>query len=218
MNNKDWKLPDDFYEKHPFDNNMTAGHLSYFRMKTMFDTDLQIKMKEELMPYIDDSRKNEMESEKKLIDSLTTADEVVNYMRKVKDTTNERYLCSKAVEMGDEVAELLVEKLHRNGMSKFIECAVQVLSRADDQYIDRVLEEFRQFRNGYARVQTTVLLAYRKRFDALKSMYEEYIDFSRSTDSEDEGKADIVLFSIYILTGHLEAFEDEINQSFSLTD
>lgn len=218
MQNKDWKLPEDFYEKNPFDNNMTAGHLSYFRMKTMFDTDLSKKMTEELMPYMDDSRKAEMESEKILIDSLATADEVVNYMRKVKEASNERYLCRKAADMGDEVAELLIEKLNRNGMSKFIECAVQVLSRADEKYIDRVVEEFRQYRNGYARVQITILLAYRKRYDALKSMYEEYLDFSRSTDSEDVGKAESVLFSIYVLTGHLEAFEDEINQSFGLTD
>ena len=207
-----WKLPDDFYEKHSFDNNMTAGNLSYFRMKTLFNTDLSIKMTEELMPYMDDSRKTEMESEKRFIDSLTKADEVVNYMRKVKDTTNERYLCKKAADMGDEVAELLVDKLHRNGMSKFIECAVLVLSRADEKYIDRVVEEFQQYRNGYARVQTTVLLAYRKRHDALKSMYEEYLELSRSTNSEDSRKADIVLFSIYVLTGQLEAFEDEINQ------
>ena len=137
MQNKDWKLPEDFYEKNPFDNNMTAGHLSYFRMKTMFDTDLSKKMTEELMPYMDDSRKAEMESEKILIDSLATADEVVNYMRKVKEASNERYLCRKAADMGDEVAELLIEKLNRNGMSKFIETEKTLVVVTEQEKVNR---------------------------------------------------------------------------------
>ena len=217
MSNTSWKLPDDFYEKNPFDNNMTVGHLSYFRMKTMFDTDLASKMTEHLAPHFDDDRKAELEKEKDYIDSLSTPDEVVNYMRKVKETSNQHYLCRKAVDMGDKVAELLIEKLDRSGLDKFIECATQVLSKADEKYIDRVVKDFPQFRSGYARAQTTVLLAFRKRYDALESMYKEYMDFSRSSDSEDNRRADMVLFSIYILTGHLEEFENEINESFDIS-
>ncbi len=217
MNHTDWKLPDDFYEKHPFDNEMTVGHLSYFRMKTMFDTDLSSKMTDYLMPQLEDERKSELEKEKDYIDSLSTPDEVVNFMRKVKETSNQHYLCRKAVDMGDEVAELLTEKLDRSGLDKFIECAARVLSKADEKYIDRVAEDFPKYRNGYARTQATVLLAYRNRLDALENIYKEYISFSGSTDPEENRLADTVLFSIYIMTGHLEEFEKDINESFGIS-
>lgn len=217
MNNSDWKLPEDFFEKHPFDNNMTAGHLSYFRMKTMFDTDLASKMAEHLTPHFDDDRKIELEAEKDYIDSLSTPEEIVNYMRKVKEASNQHYLCRKAADMGDEVAELLIEKLYKSGLDKFIECATRVLSKADEKYIDRMAGEFPQFRSGYARAQATVLLAYRKRYDALENMYKEYMDFLRNTDPEENSRADIVLFSVYILTGHLDEFENDINESFGIS-
>ena len=67
-----------------------------------------------------------------------------------------------------------------------------------------MVKEFRQFRNGYARAQATILLAYRKRMDALKSMLEEYERFAHSRNYE---LSQTVLFSMYALTGNIDGLD-----------
>ena len=199
MKEAEWALPDHFFEENPLDE-MTVGHLSFFKMQ-VFGSDLNEMIADSVIPYIDKEREAIIQIEKEAIDSLSAPEELVNFMRKRIDTLSREYLCQKAVSIGGDIQGLLIDKLGRNGMDAFIESAMLVLSRANETYIDRMVKEFRQFRNGYARAQATILLAYRKREDALKSMYEEYVDFSRN---QNDDNSQTVLYSIYALTGNVD--------------
>ncbi len=200
MNGQEWSLPKDFFDKNKSESNLpTAGELSFFQMQILVESDLHDKITEYASASFDQSRINSMDEERTAVEALSTPEELVRFMKKKIEISNRDYLCRKAIQMGDDTAALIVEKLQTNGLDRFIECAMLILSRADDKYIDQVAEGFRQFRNGYARTQAAVLLAYRDRTDALKSIYDEYMQMVRSNDPDDRRNADSIRFAIHVL-------------------
>lgn len=213
MEKSSWSLPNKFFENNPLRTNMTVGHLSYFQMRTVFDTDLDEKISDYVYPSFDDERKQKLLEERATIEDITDPTDIIRFMRKVIDMSNRNYLCKKAIDMGGDLPDLIIDKLRTNGTDVFIECATLTLSHTDEKYIDRVANEFRQFRNGYARAQATVLLAYRNRIDALKSMYDEYIAF-RTGDYEEYKLGQTVLFSMYVVTGNMDSLDDDFSEYF----
>ena len=200
MSGQEWSLPGDFFDKNQKENNLpTAGELSFFQMEILFNGGLNNVITEYVSTVLDPDRIEEIEERMIAIDALSTPEELIRAMKKKLDPANREHLCRKALEMGADAAEMIIGKLRTNGLDRFIECAMLVLSRADDKYIDQVAEEFRQFRNSYARTQAAVLLAYRERKDALKSIYDEYMQMTLSSDPDDRRNAESVLFAIHIL-------------------
>ena len=173
---------------------------------------------EYVLPTFDEARKETMQIEKEAIERLSTPEEVVRFMRKQIEISNRDFLCRKAVSMGGELWSLITDKLMKNGIDTFIECAVLILSRAEEVYIDRIAVEFPQFRNSYARAEATVLLAYRGRKDALKSIYDEYTELSHSKDPEIYRLSQTVLYSIYMLTGIAERLQELRDELDDLAD
>ena len=214
----DWELPVHFFRDNPIRDNLTTGQQMWFQMKTVFDTDVGNMISEYVLPTFDEARKETMQLEKEAIEHLSTPEEVVRFMRKQIEIPNRDFLCRKAVSMGGELWSLIIDKLMKNGIDTFIECAVLILSRAEEVYIDRIAGEFRQFRNSYARAEATVLLAYRGRKDALKSIYDEYTELSRSKDPEIYRLSQTVLYSIYMLTGKIEDMKIDTDQFRRLTE
>ena len=213
-----WELPVHFFRDNPIRDNLTTGELMWFQMKTVFDTDVGNMISEYVLPTFDEARKETMQLEKEAIERLSTPEEVVRFMRKQIEISNRDFLCRKAVSMGGELSSLIIDKLMKNGIDTFIECAVLILSRAEEVYIDRIAVEFPQFRNSYARAEATVLLAYRGRKDALKSIYDEYTELSRSKDPEIYRLSQTVLYSIYMLTGKTEDMKIDTDQFRRLTE
>ena len=210
--NTEWKLPPQFFRDNPLREKLTTGQLMWFQMKTVFDTDVSEMLTEYVLPSFDEDRKAVIQAEKAAIERLSTPEEVVRFMRKQTEIANRDFLCRKAVSMGGELSALILDKLHKNGNDSFIESAVLILSRAEDRYIDRIAAEFPQFRNAYARTEATVLLAFRNRKDALKSIYDEYTALSRANDLESYRLSQTVLYSIYMLTGEMEDIEIDTAQ------
>ena len=213
MEKSSWSLPNKFFENNPLRTNLTAGHLSYFRMRTAFDTDLDERLTDYVYSSFVDERKHELLDEREAIEAITDPSDIIRFMRKEIDISNRNLLCKKAVNMGGDLPDLIIDKLRTNGIDVFIECASLILSHTDKSYIDCVANEFRQFRNGYARAQATVLLAYRNRIDALKSMYDEYIAF-RNGDHEGHELSQTVLFSMYVVTGNMDGLDADFSDYF----
>lgn len=196
---KEWSLPEGFFEKNPLSALLTAGAMQYFQMQILFDDEVRNLMDEQVTANFGEKRTAEYKEERAAIEALSDPEETVRFMKKSIDPVNRTALVRKAVGMGDEAAELITKRLQRSGIDVFIETAMLVLSRADEKYIDSVAENFRRYSNGYARASATVLLAYRERRDALESIYREYCDFRRREDEESRMSAQTVLFSICVL-------------------
>ena len=196
---KEWKkiLPKDFFEKNKLKGPITASQLLVFQMDILYNDALNNEINEFIHPGLDTKRLSAMENEQKDIQNITLPEEMIRYMRKAIDPVNRALMCRHAIEMGDDLFDLLIDKLNRNGINYFIEAAMLSLSRAEERHIDRVANEFRQFRNSYARAQATALLAYRERTDALEEVYAEYCD----QKSRDDRQVENILYSIYVLTG-----------------
>lgn len=137
-------------------------------MSSLFESDLKERIHDVVLPSFSPQREEQFLKERKEVESLSTPEELVRYMRKPLEIANRDLLCQKGVSMGGAAADLIIDKLARNGIDTFIEAAMLILSRTDEIYIDRVAKEFMNFRNKYAQTHATVLLAYRERTDALE--------------------------------------------------
>lgn len=207
----DFSLPESFFKEHKLASLQTTGHLSYFQMRSLFDSDLHERIHDVVLPSFSSQREKDFLRERGEIENISTPEELVRYMRKPIETANRDDLCQKGVGMGGAVADLIIDKLARNGIDTFIESAMLILSRADEIYIDRVAKEFLNFRNKYAQTQATVLLAYRERIDVLEKIYILFGNFAFSSDREDRRLSETVLFSIYLMTGHAEDFKTDVD-------
>lgn len=209
--NQEFSLPEDFFDRNPMSGKTTSGHLSYFQMWTLYEPDFDNWIDDEVVSNFDEQRKNTLLEERAVIESLNGPEEIINYMRKPIEISNRNLLCRRAVEMGEDLFPLLIDRLSKNGWDLFIECAMLSLSRAEDVYIDRVAEEFLSFRNAYARAAATVLLAFRERNGSLQDLYSLYLDLRSSGDEEDYDLSETVLFSIYLLSGRLKNLQEDLS-------
>ena len=208
----DFTIPKSFFAGAERTNLLTTCHLAYFQMKSLFKADLHSMMNDVVLSLSDPERKEAFQKGKVEIETLSTPEDLFRLMRGPIGISQRDLLCRKGVEMGGSVADMIIDKLARNGNDRFIECAMLILSSAEEAYIDRVVKEFMSFRNAYARTQTTALLAFRNRTDALKDIYDFYCELAESSEIEAQKRADAVRFSIYLLTGHAEWFKEDMER------
>jgi len=204
-------IPESFFNEAKLPRMQTTGHLAYFQMRTLFETDLHSQIDDMVLQTFEPERRKAFQKERIEIERLSTPNELVRYMRKPIEIANRELLCRKGVEMGGEAFSLIIDKLARNGVDFFIESAMYILSQAEDVYIDRIVKEFMDFRNKYARAQATTLLAFRNRKDALEEIYSFYRELAASLEQEDQRRKETVLFSLYLLTGHADGFKEDLD-------
>lgn len=204
-----WRLPENFFKENPLDTPVTAGHLLHFQMQTLMEDDIDDILNRAVGQNFSDNRRGQYLAEQDAINALSSPEDLVRFMKKETDPVNRNLLCKKALDMGDDAATLITERMMRIGIDSFIETAVLILSRSDEKHIDAVAENFLKYRNAYARTAATVLLAYRGRQEALEDIYEEYRELTRSHDEDKQRLSESVLYSIYIMTGRIDAFDEE---------
>ena len=178
----EWKLPEDVLSKYPrfADQELAAGYIFQYANlynfgfdNGFYETDFYLGMIRGVEVNADEKRKITLAQQRKAIKEMATPQDAVKIMKSL-DTLLYDQFYQKA--FGMDLADLLIDKLRTNGIHQFIASAYIYLALADEKHIDRVAKEFREFRNPYARALATVLLAYRKRKESLKDIYEEYLD------------------------------------------
>ena len=90
------KLPKHFFEENPLDK-FSIAILTHFRMITLTMPDLNNQVLDIVLPKMEKSRLEQYQVEKENIMKLSKAEDIVLYMKKIKDPSNSDILLKKAI-------------------------------------------------------------------------------------------------------------------------
>ncbi len=143
-------------------------------MVTLSFPDLQEEVNREVVSKMDKLRYENYLMEKEAIMNLNNAQDIVTFMRKMKDSVNTRSLMEKALAYQDEVMPLVLEKLCKSGHDIFIENAATLLAGADEKYTEQLYDIFPNIRNTYARSELCLVFGVMKKTEYTPLLMEQF--------------------------------------------
>jgi hypothetical protein len=156
------KLPKNFLKDNPLDELSTAM-LTHFRMITLTIPELNNQVADVVVPAMEQSRLEQYQTEKESIMNLCKVEDIVLYMRKIKDPANSSLLLEKAIDYQDDIMPLVLKKICTSGHDVFIENTAILLGNADEKYTDQLYNLFSEIRNPYARSELCIVFGVKKK-------------------------------------------------------
>ncbi len=136
---------------------MSFAQLTYTKMRfaSAPETDGLI----ERMAYreLPAARQQQIDKERAVIEQLSSAEEVVKYMRGVYDVLNQSALVRRAVAMQEEVMPILLRRIQTSVQDPFVETAAFVFAAADPAYAKQLFELYPQINYIYAQAQACIV-------------------------------------------------------------
>lgn len=172
------QLPRHFFEENQLQE-LSAAMLTHFRMITLAVPEVNEKVTEFAAPFMEQSRLEQYQNEKDAITNLVEAEEIVAYMRKIKETTNSSLLIEKALEFQDTVIPLVLKRICKSGHDIFIENATLLLANAEDKYTEDLYDIFSDIRNAYARSELCIVFGVKKKKEYTDLILEQYVQIKK---------------------------------------
>lgn len=172
------QLPRHFFEKNQLQE-LSAAVLTHFRMITLAVPELNEKVAEVAAPFMEQSRLEQYQNEKDAITNLVEAEEIVAYMRKIKETSNSSLLIEKALEFQDTVIPLVLKRICKSGHDIFIENAALLLANAEDKYTEDLYDIFSDIRNPYARSELCIVFGVKKKKEYTDLILQQYVQIKK---------------------------------------
>lgn len=169
----DMSLPKNFLDNNPLEQISTA-QIMYFKLLSFTTPGLNEEIDKFIIPNLESTRRDEYELEKEQINLSETAENIVKFMRKIKDPINSDLLIRKALAMQDEVVPLILKRLLTSAHDVFIENAAMVLANADMKYTEQLFVIFDEIKNPYARSEMCVVFGWKKRADYTSLILKQY--------------------------------------------
>lgn len=192
------QLAEGFFDENPI-MELSAAQLTYFNIVMLNVPDFNNQIAEMVVPIMKRERREQYEAEKKAIFGISSADEVIKYMRKIKELQNREALLNKALDMQDEVIPLVLKRLVTSGHDVFIESAAILLSHADSKYVEQLYDMFRDIRNPYARSAACLVFGVKKKIEYTPLLLEQYELIKKEVPEKDYEQGP--LFALYLLHG-----------------
>lgn len=181
---QEYKLPKHFLEDNPLKEISTA-QLTYFQMITVTLNDFNEEIAGMVLPRMEVSRREAYEVEKEQILKSDTAEDVIKYMKKIKELQNRNLLVERALAMQVDVMPLILKRLLTSGHDVFIENAAIVLANADMIYVDQLFDIFSEIRNPYARSETSMVFGVKRRAEYTSLLLEQYMLIKQERPDKD---------------------------------
>lgn len=178
------QLPRHFFEKNQLQE-LSAAMLTHFRMITLAVPEVNEKVTEFAAPFMEQSRLEQYQNEKDAITNLVEAEEIVAYMRKIKETSNSSLLIEKALEFQDTVIPLVLKRICKSGHDIFIENAALLLANAEDKYTEDLYDIFSDIRNPYARSELCIVFGVKKKKEYTDLILQQYVQIKKERPDED---------------------------------
>ncbi len=170
---QEFRLPRHFLDDNPLDELSTA-QITYFQMVTVNAPGFYDEIADFVVPKMEATRREEYEQEKKQILWIDTAEDVIKYMRRIKEPQNRNIIVGKALTMQEDVMPLIFKRLRTSAHDVFIENAATVLANADMKYTEQLFDIFTEIRNPYARSETSIVFGVKRRVDYTPLLLEQY--------------------------------------------
>lgn len=178
------QLPRHFFEKNQLQE-LSAAVLTHFRMITLAVPEVSEKVTEVAAPFMEQSRLEQYQNEKDAITNLVEAEEIVAYMRKIKETSNSSLLIEKALEFQDTVIPLVLKRICKSGHDIFIENAALLLANAEDKYTEDLYDIFSDIRNPYARSELCIVFGVKKKKEYTDLILQQYVQIKKERPDRD---------------------------------
>ena len=126
-------------------------------------------------------REEKVLAEKNEIESATTYEQIINFMRRDTDPMNRNVLINKAMEFENDIVPDILKRLKTSLNDGFTETAIRVLAKSGKDIVEELIGYFDDIRNPYAQSMVLVLLGFKtdethipwfiKQYDKLKKLY-----------------------------------------------
>lgn len=156
------QLPKNFFKDNPLVELSTAM-LTHFRMITLTIPELNNQVADVVVPAMEQSRLEQYQMEKENIMNLCKVEDIVLYMRKIKDPANSSLLLEKAIDYQDDIMPLVLKKICTSCHDVFIENTAILLANVDEKYTDQLYNLFPQIRSPYARSVLCIVFGVKKK-------------------------------------------------------
>lgn len=193
-----YKLPKNFFEENPL-KELSTAQMAYFQMVTYSLPGFNEQTEKLVFPFMDTDRREQYESEKQQIFQISTAEDVIKYMRKLKEMQNRGTLVEKALSMQEEVVPLILKRLLKSFHDVYIEIAVMVLADADMKYVEQLYDQFHDIRSPYARSEACIVFGMKRRIDYTPLLLEQYDKMKQEYPGQ--GYEQGPLFALYLIHG-----------------
>lgn len=190
------RLTKGFFDENPI-KELSAAQLTYFQIVTLNLPDINNQIAELTIPIMKRERRELYEVERDKICEISSADEVIKYMRKIKELQNREALLNKALEMQADVVPLVLKRLMTSGHDVFIESAAILLAHTDTKYVEQLYHMFRDIRNPYARSETSLVFGVKKKIEYTSLLLEQFELIRR--EAPGKGYEQGPLLALYLL-------------------
>lgn len=178
------QLPKHFFEEHPL-NDVSTALMTHFRMLTITMSELNEQINEMVVPRMEKSRYDQYMTEKECVENLKNAEDIVSYMRKVKDPNNISLLIQKAIAYQDDVMPLVLKRICKSGHDVFIENAAILIANTDIKYTEELYAVFPDIRNAYARSELCIVFGVKKKVEYTQLLMEQFRKIKEERPDED---------------------------------
>lgn len=196
----DIQLPKHFLEDNPLAD-ISAALLTHFRMLTITMSELNKEIGEMVVPGMEKTRYDQYTAERECIMSLKNAEDIVLYMRKVKDPVNNDLLIRKAIANQDNVMPLVLKRICKSGHDVFIENTAILIANADIKYTEEVYTIFPEIRNAYARSELCIVFGVKKKTEYTQLLMEQFRKIKEERPDKDYEQGP--LLALHLLYGKM---------------
>jgi len=167
------KLPKHFFEDNPLAEFSTAM-LTHFRMITLTMPELYNQVADIVVPTMEKLRLEQYQTEKENIMNLNKAEDIVLYMRKIKDPSNSNILIEKAIDFQDDIIPLVLQRICTSGHDVFIENTAILLANSDVTYTEKLYDIFAEIRNPYARSELCIVFGIKRKKEYTELLMKQF--------------------------------------------
>ena len=124
-------------------------------------------------------RREQIAREKEMILASDDPEKIFELLRKNLDNINNTALIGKALDYESEILPMVAEKLIRNSHDTFIENAIRLLAKSNEDYSAPLKEKFDEIRSPYVQSLVCLILGFRAGEDIIPWMMDRYIKLKK---------------------------------------
>ena len=191
------QLPKHFFDENPLIEFSTAM-FTHFLMVTIKTSGFYEQVNKLTISAMEKPRHEQYLAEKEYLTNLNKPEDIVSYMRKIKEPLNRELLIKKAIEYQDDVMPLVLKKICTSGHDIFIENAAILIANADEKYTEQLYAIFPDIRNAYARSELCIVFGVNKKVEYIPLLLEQHKRMQKENiDANYEQGPLLALYLIY---------------------
>jgi len=185
-----------FFNEHGLDRSGAppAASQAHFHIKLMLEN-VQIQDIMDPSAFALPEREETVQTEKAEIESATSGEQIIRFMRRGADIANQQALVRRALDFEDEVVPEIIKMLKTSMNELFIELSVRVLAVCDKDISEELIGVYDEVRSPFAKSLMLVALGYKGSEKRIPWLVKKYNELKR--DYPDEGHCYGAYFALY---------------------